>query len=337
MIDFEGTYFDGKSSRDQAVSVQFDGRRLHIRGEAVSETRMIEECEISPVLGKTRRIFKLPGGARLETDNLQAVAKLEQFIGRNQGMTLVSRLEGRWHWVIFSLVGLVVFTWAFITFGIPYIAQAAAKATPVSVLGAMSDQTLKILDDQYFAPTQLSMARQKEIEAEFQEITRQIGGNYPYRLELRSSPQLGANALALPSGIVVVTDELVKLAKSDRELIGVIAHEVGHVINRHGARSLYQSAGVVLMISLLLGDVTSVTSLAASLPAILIQSGYSRDFERQADEVAGRYLISKNWGTAPLQDILVRLNGNKDATSFLSSHPGTAERVKNLKALESKP
>lgn len=334
MIEFEGTYFDGKSSRDQPVRVSFDGRRLQVKGEGIDEIRLIEECEISPPLGKTRRVFKLPGGARLETDNLEAVSRLEQFTGRNPGMTLVSRLEGRWPWVIFSLVGLVVFTWGFITFGLPYIARAAAYATPVSVLGAMSDQTLKLLDDQYFQPSKLSPARQKELEALFGQITRQIGGNFPYRLQLRSSPKIGANALALPSGTVVVTDELVKLAQNDREIAGVVAHEVGHVIHRHGARSLYQSAGVVLMISLLFGDVTSVTSLAASLPAVLIQSGYSRDFERQADQTAGHYLISQHWGTAPLQQILLRLTGDKDASGFLDSHPGTAERVQNLKALE---
>ena len=54
-----------------------------------------------------------------------------------------------------------------------------------------------------------------------------------YRLELRSGEALGANALALPSGIVIMTDDLVALAKSDDEIGAVMAHELGHVRGRH--------------------------------------------------------------------------------------------------------
>ena len=58
----------------------------------------------------------------------------------------------------------------------------------------------------------------------FPEATRQ-----PYTLVFRKSDAIGANAMALPSGTIVVTDGLVTLAEDDREILGVLAHEAGHV------------------------------------------------------------------------------------------------------------
>lgn len=53
------------------------------------------------------------------------------------------------------------------------------------------------------------------------------------------APQIGANAFALPDGTLVVTDELVELAgDNDDEVLAVLAHELGHIHERHGLRLL---------------------------------------------------------------------------------------------------
>ena len=51
--------------------------------------------------------------------------------------------------------------------------------------------------------------------------------------------------LALPSGVVIVTDDLVALAKDADDVVAVLAHEVGHLEGRHGVRAVIQSALVV--------------------------------------------------------------------------------------------
>ena len=96
MISFEGFYFDGRSSKDHAVQVEFDGRRLRVRGEEISLEPMIEECRINPPLARSRRKIYLPGGGLVETDDLAAIEKLEAQIGRNQGLTWVNRIESQW-------------------------------------------------------------------------------------------------------------------------------------------------------------------------------------------------------------------------------------------------
>jgi Zn-dependent protease with chaperone function len=335
MTTFNANFFDGKTSKAWPVQVSFDGDTFVLKGEGVEHEVKAHTVGILPPLGNTRRVLMLATGERLETDDLETIATLETKMQRNGGMTFVNKIERRWQWVLTSVAGLVVFVWAFVKFGIPFIATQAALMTPLSVAEFISNQTLKVIDSQMLEPSQLSSERKDELSKAFTEITDEMGGNYPYRLEFRSGVDIGANAFALPSGTVIVTDELVELSENDLEIIGVLAHEVGHVKHRHGLRSLYQSTGLVLLASALLGDITSITSVAGSLPAVLIDAGYSRDFEREADEEAGEYLLQTVDSTQALQDMLSRLSEEHgDGLSFLASHPGTQERIENLERLE---
>jgi len=296
------------------------------------------DCVITPPLGKARRSIFLPSGARCETDNLEAIAALEGRRGENFGMRAVHYLEGHWKAVACCIAGIVLCIWAFIAYGIPFLAEKAAYSIPSSLTEEVSLKTLKVLDQKFLELSELSQEKVVRLEETFQKLHNEINADFSYRLELRKSSQLRANAFALPSGLIVITDELVELAKDDRELVGVLVHEMAHVEKRHGLRSVFQNSGVFLLVAAVVGDVASITSVAASLPTILAESGYSRKFEREADEAAGLYLIRKGWTTKPYQDILLRLSENMlryPGQSLLSSHPEAEDRVKHLQALES--
>ena len=84
---------------------------------------------------------------------------------------------------------------------------------------------------------------------------------------------------------------MVELAGSDEALAGVLAHESGHIRARHALRHVLQSTGSGLLIAAVTGDITSITSLSATLPTALIDAGYSRDFENEADDAAVAYLF----------------------------------------------
>jgi predicted Zn-dependent protease len=146
------------------------------------------------------------------------------------------------------------------------------------------------------------------------------------------SKGIGPNALALPSGIVVVTDSLVELAHSDAELIAVLAHEIGHLRQRHTLRRMLQGSATALLIVAITGDVGSIMSLAAALPTVLLNSSYSRDFEREADDFALDYLQRRSISPQALGDILLRMEkssgGGSDIPDYLSSHPSTRERAR---------
>lgn len=339
MIEFQGTYFDGRSSRAYPVKVNYDGVFLRIKGkEGYPDLHVrLGDCTIVPPLGNTARSIKLPDGAQCDTNDLKAIAALEHRTGQNYGMRLVHFLESRWRLTAGFLIGLVICVWVFTAYGIPFLAQKIAYSVPSELSEELSRQTIKMLDGRFLKRSELSREKGGELRAMFQKLCKDFDPGSQYRLEFRKNPYNGPNAFALPSGLIIMTDELVGIAESARELEGVLLHEIVHVKNRHGLRSIIQNAGVFMLISALLGDITSITSTAASLPALLAESGYSRKFEREADRTAAIYFIQKGWSIKPFQDIILRITKdipNYPGDSFLSSHPAASERVKYLQEIE---
>jgi Zn-dependent protease with chaperone function len=206
-----------------------------------------------------------------------------------------------------------------------------------------------------FAPSRLTGERQRQVRGLFRDMSRDLPGSQSMRLEFRSSDKVGANAFALPSGIIVVTDGLVELAQHDEELTGVLAHETGHLLNRHALRNVLQNSGTALVIALVTGDITSVSALSAGLPTALVEAKYSRDFEIEADDAAVAYMRRRGIPVHFYADMLKRLEedhekkrgaggkGEKSAktekaekgdkssmTDFFSSHPVTRERIERI-------
>ncbi len=335
-LEFSATYFDGLSTKAHAVVVTVTDEGLTLRGDGADVSVPLKSLRIEPALGNTRRVLAFSDGARLETDALATVAGLERTLGQNRELRLTGWLEAHWGRVVGCLAGLAVGVAAAALYGIPWGARVAAFATPPGVLGEVSERSLRLLDDRVLEPSRLGAKRKETLLAAFGTLTNGLGSppfRGTYRLIFRAGGELGPNAFALPSGLIIVTDELVRLAENDRELLSVLAHEIGHVEERHGLRSLYASTGVFLLVSVLLGDVVSVSSAAAGLPTLLLETGYSRRFELEADAVAGRYALERGWGTEPLARLLTRLSGDADAVpTFLSTHPATLARVKALRA-----
>jgi Zn-dependent protease with chaperone function len=258
--------------------------------------------------------------------------------------------------VIVLLLGL------FYAYGIPFVARLIAERIPDSVTQQISTQTLDVLERTVLEPSTLAPAEQERMSGAFNRLltgTRQ--GRY--RLLFRMSEELGANAIALPSGTMVVTDTLVRLARDDREILGVLGHEVGHVEGRHGLRLIVQGSVLTLAIGWLVGDFTSVVTLA---PAVLLQARYSRGFEREADVYAANLLRSRGISPSALADMLERIDawersgrkpvsptrsadstpdpGDKPSSAsrasgpglleYAASHPATRERLEYLRSFK---
>ena len=205
-----------------------------------------------------------------------------------------------------------------------------------------------MLDRGLFRPSGLPQWRQDEVQVLFGGILLAMGQDgRDYRLVFRESPALGANALALPGGTVVVTDDFMALLDQDQQLLAVLAHEIGHIRHRHALRQILQNSSVGLLIATLTGDLFSASSMAAALPTMLIDAKFSRDMEREADDVAIDYLQQEGIPLQHFATILEQLqlsvagsmpaqNHKPAALDYLSSHPATAERLARLKQAATK-
>jgi predicted Zn-dependent protease len=140
--------------------------------------------------------------------------------------------------------------------------------------------------------------------------------------------------MALPGGIIVLLDGLVAFAEDEDAVLGVLGHELGHVVHKHPARGILQSAGLGALAGLLWGDFSGA---AASVPITLGVLRYSRDFEREADEFAIALLRAQDVSTQPLYEFFVRVRrlesrrGVGAIPDFLATHPPTEERLERLR------
>jgi Zn-dependent protease with chaperone function len=143
------------------------------------------------------------------------------------------------------------------------------------------------------------------------------------------------NAFALPGGHSFYFSALLKETQSADEFAGVMAHELGHVVHRHGMEQLISTSATGLLIGFILGDMTGI-SVAGAVGAALIDSRFSRESERQADRFAADVAKRMSFQPAALAHLLKRVAADDDMTralALLSTHPLTDERQAALEAM----
>jgi Zn-dependent protease with chaperone function len=327
-------FFDGRSAAAREVTLALSGTgalaQLHVSGAGTEQLLLLEDASIGERVGAVHRLVGLPHGASLEVlDN----ARFDEALARCGVRTAeqgIGRLENYWRYALSAGICALAAVVLFLKFGLPVLSARAVALLPPVADAYIGADTLRVLDSSAFAPSALPAARQGQLTAEFAQITHDFPwpGTVPV-LVFRTGGRLGANAIALPSGIVVLTDELVAKSKDDNELRGVLAHEVGHVAHRHAMRMLVQSSTSTLVMAGLFGDVSGAAPLTAAAPALLVNAAYSRDFEREADEFAFSWMNRHHIAPDELGALLERLGGKQaGGASFLASHPDIEERVR---------
>jgi predicted Zn-dependent protease len=187
------------------------------------------------------------------------------------------------------------------------------------------------LDKAVFDPSTLPPLRRTELQNRFHGMLSRLPGGRDYQLEFRNAPKIGANAFALPSGTVVMTDDLVGVAKHDEEVLAVLAHELGHLEHRHSLRAMLQDSVTGLILLAVTGDASSVLALGATA---MIDGKYSREFETEADDYAFDFLHRAGIATHFFADILNRMETSHAEDSriiaFLATHPLTKDRIRRF-------
>ncbi len=324
-------YFDGESAADQPVELQLLGHRLSCEVGAERRSWPLEKVAVVPPVGAADWVIELPEGGRLLfNDERLAEAIAPPSVGR-----FVRFLENSWRWAVAALVVAVFTTWGLLTWGVPSLSRQVAFAVPTSIERTISEDGLGLLDEIMFEPSELEQGKKDRLQEIFQDIIADVDDDIAFRLEFRASPAIGPNAFAVPGGLVVMTDEMVELAQSYDELRAVLAHEVGHQVQRHSLRILLQNSLSALLIAGMTGDVASLTALSATVPTVLMQTKYSRDFEREADDYAFAHLNAREIDTDVLSELLLRLEAEAGVeagdeslpSSWLSTHPRSKDRV----------
>jgi predicted Zn-dependent protease len=143
------------------------------------------------------------------------------------------------------------------------------------------------------------------------------------------------NAFATPGARVYVYSGLLLAAQNEAEVIGVLGHEMGHVVERHSARQLVAAYGMQALTRIALGDdAAALSKLAAALAGKGAQLAYSREMEREADRDGARYASGAGYDPHALATFFQKLEASAGSglPTFLSSHPANSDRIADVNA-----
>jgi predicted Zn-dependent protease len=338
---FASTYYDGQQPLARPVRLRFEGDDLLIEGEGFTRRVPRREVRWPERQRHGARLSYLPGQGLISHADGPGWDAWASAHGLRDSR--VVRWMQSWRAVGIALaifVAIAAATWAW---GIPALGRGVLAVLPRAVDDRIGEQAMAAIDGRGLKPSKLSAGRQAAIRKAFDEA---VAAAYPpdsrpaYSLHFRAAGRLklGPNAFALPGGRMVVTDDLAELlADAPDVTTGVLAHELGHVRQRHGMRMVVQASVLAVFTGWVIGDFSSVL---AAVPAILGQQAYSRDFEREADGEAIAVLRANRLAPSRMVLLFERLDQWRERQSEESSgalpiafadHPADEERKRSFR------
>ena len=318
-----------------------------------------------PDAGETRiAVIRFADGSQAQTLEPQRLAAALRSAGyRAPGLhALAEKMASHWGALAAGVVACAAMFAVMWLYAVPALSAVITHFIPTRWETQLADRSLELLDKTWLKPSTLGADRQAQITADFDALVKKAApdGSAPrYRLLFRSMGSMlgqrgkggkgekidnpvegkagntddtaggGGNAFALPGGVLVMTDELVAVAEPGA-ILGVLAHELGHVKNRHATRVAVESSLLGTAIALISGDPTSVI---ATVPVALASLSFSRSHETEADCYALQMLARAGQSTEPLAKLLETIARGQGGAmdGVLSSHPSTPARVQLLR------
>ena len=355
-----GKWFEQGSaaSTNAALVVHGDQFQLSIESDSMMQTIKhggLSEIAVSDRLGNVQRKLTFDDGSVFSTTDNDAVDQC--FPTSNKANRFLHSLESNLSFVLVALVLTVVFAFSFFKWGVPAISASIAEALPQKANDVIGLHTFEFLDNYLFDESAISEERQNEIRAHFEQklvSSYQSQEKIDFALHFRgwSSNGVGIpNALALPSGDIIVTDKFIELSESQNEIDSVLLHEIGHIAHRHSLKMVIQSTMVTTIVMTVTGDANGLADMGIGLGALLLSANYSRDYESEADQFAFDKMLEIGIDPIAFANIMQRMadysvefmgSGEKEDDSpakkdsadskisdYLSTHPETDQRKKN--------
>lgn len=327
-----GLYYDGRQPLGINATLTISGTDVTLLSPEATQQYRLPDLQVSPRIAQANRFINLPDGGQFQCPDSAALDPIPQ--ERSEG--LIAWLEERVVVAVLGIAFVISILLGGYFYGLPIAAEHIAMRVPIETERFMGKQGLEWMDEhKWLGPSAVREEVQTIVRQDFDILKAGLAQEAHYQLEFRSAPVLGPNAFAFPGGTIVITDGLINLAKSREEIAAVLAHEIGHIEQRHTLRLIIQDSAVAVIAATIIGDVATLG--AAGVPAILAQAKYSREFETQSDDFA--FALLKKHGISPenFAKIMLRMaelgqkNKAGEPLGFLSTHPYTQDRVERAR------
>lgn len=345
-----GIYFDGQDGTAHEIQIALQDHAVHILGLGIDLLFPVTQLRLAEPFRHAPGLLKLGNGAHCEIHDIDDKTSLIRMLQYRPSQ--VERWQSAWLGALCAIVIMLGFLFSVYYWGIPKLTATLIDRIPASVETKIGTEMLPVLDQALF--TKSKLANNSKLQA--QKIFDQIKPDHPrlpLRLIFRASEQLGANAIALPDGTIVVTDAMVNNIANDgdltddaaNQLSGILAHEIGHIEKRHTLKALLSNSIVTAVSASLFGDFSAVVT---AVPTILVGSEYSREMESDADNYAIQLLEQNNISPICMAQVFELLHKQSEKneltkmprwmrfmSDFSSSHPSDAQRIERFRTAAS--
>ena len=343
MDAFDARYNDGITAKTRAVRVEIVGAGLSMRS---AEGDLLDEWPAQDI-----RLIERPGTpgpirlgcgehdlARLTIDDhsvLPVLVTAFPALKRQHriGLRTVLKVGG---WTIAAAASVVLLVQVII----PQLAVQLAAIVPQSVQTRIGSQ---VADQLIWALAKLGGKRVADMactapagiramEALENSLSQHVPGDIDFQVQTVDAGLV--NAFALPGGHILVTRGMIELADNPEALAGVLAHEMGHVVERHPTEVMIKVATTSFLLGMVVGDIAGGTVLVA-LGSAMIRASYTQEAEREADRIAVELLNATNIDGRPLTTLFEKLlkmkEGGVELPEMFATHPPTTERMAGIR------
>ena len=321
-MEIRGLWYPAGSSERHHASLLLDRNKYRLQRDDVDQnvrpiTGLAAELKTSQRVGNIPRKITFNDHSIFETQDND---KIDQWIDlsgtRLEFGAVLHEIESKWRWIVPALVIVILIGFAGANWGLPWSSQALARTIPDGVVKKVSSRTMSVLDQLFFEPSQISAARRGVLETRFYALTQSLSWKKNQAAEFKLHfRKLGvANAFALPSGDIIISDELLALTENQNQVDAVLLHEVGHVVNNHGLQQIIRSSMVSFVVAMISGDPSGLEEVFVALPTFMLHSHYSREHEVEADLFALETMIEKGINPVHFAEALEKLDPNLPKT-----------------------
>lgn len=240
--------------------------------------------------------------------------------------------------IVLSFVLLIVLGIGSVVYFRGEIAKSLARHIPYSTEKAIGDR----LVDQAVPSTQ--RVGDEKLKRQLEKVLDPLRRVLPDRFrdfKVYISQDTTLNAFALPGGHIVFNLGSLEAVENAHELLGVAAHEMAHVTERHVVRGILQGAGLFLVFQTLLGDISGIVAVIADQGSFLLNQSFSRDMETEADQAGLGYMLQAEIDPRGMslffahivkeyKKVHESMQKIEKYTEFLSTHPDTEGRMKTI-------
>ena len=326
---FKAKYFDGKTSKTHHAEVTTNSLQWTIRytddDSPMHVNWSVEDIKKSDVFTKGFIAFTYGKNfpfQRLESDDPNFITFISNHDNKNFNRGIDTKLHQSSKktlvGLIIGLIGLVFVAYLYV---IPAIAENFAANLSTSAVTEFGNYVYRVLSSE--------LTIDEEKSKKLQQFVDELKLDTEFTIEAYVAKKDELNAFALSGGKIVVFSELLEKLENKEQLVALIGHEVAHIEKRHALKNISRNVSGAIFISILFGDVNSVTAVLADNAHMFSQLSFSRSLEKEADlyglEIMNQNNVDLN-GIPELFELLKR-ETVVDIPSYLSNHPMLKDRI----------